>query len=807
MTSGFMNLLKTPTVMLETGLAVVQTTLQTAQGAIQSLTGQGRGEPTDPPVDGPSDVETAVSDFATRASNIARYTAFDVREIPGASRDLLAAARRAFGYLDFKDPRNIILPAQLMLAAGSLAAQSALRGLVLYEMLGPSKVPALMLDFFYMFTDLPVYVSLEYQDVIMKCEERLKAAPDDHRIRYELGDTLTKCGLYDRAETELRKIPADSFYHASALYEASVAVYRAGRLEQAARFAVEALDANPGNERARGWLWMTAQKMGGYPDFVPGNYRIEVRAGYAPTTLEYEDIAAKIGLDKTSGGRGTAIFDYDNDGYLDILIASSHGGCNLYHNNGDGTFTDVSIGSGWDTCVNVFGLTVGDYDNDGYPDVLASRLGFYAGDCQLLHNNGDGTFTDVTEQAGLKVWGPCFTAAWVDYDGDGFLDLFIANNLGGLFEKKTPNRLFHNNGDGTFTEVTEPAGLSSLWPTTSGAWGDYNNDGHPGVFMSSALGRSQLFRNNGDGTFTNVSQEAGVDALCFGSPAFWWDYDNDGWLDLAQFTWSNHEDVLYTWEHGEGPPDGHPMHLYHNNRDGTFTDVGRDLGLTGCFGTMSGNVADLNNDGYIDIVFGNGSPKMDRLEPIALYQYDGQKFQNITFTAGFPFLGKSHGVNIGDLFGDGRMSILVGAGGVYPGDLLTANVYCPKKLVGNYLNVRLVGTKSNKSAIGARVSLKAGGRSQMRLVSGGSNAGCMPFEQHFGLATTTAVDSLEILWPSGLRQIFGGLPVNKSLEFTEGQETWRDVYPKDVYPKDVYPKDVYPKDVYAKKGGRHKAPK
>jgi tetratricopeptide (TPR) repeat protein len=778
MTTRFTELLKVPTVMLETSLAVVQTTLETVQGAIGTLTGQEQGPLKGAPLDGPHDVDTAVSDFANRASQIVRYTAFDVREIPGASRDLLEAARRSFGYLDFKDPRNLVLPAQLMLSAGSLAAQSALRGLVLYEMLGPSRIQSLMLDFFYMFTDLPVYVGLEYQDLINKCEERLVVAPDDHRIRYELGETLIKCGLYEQAETELRKITPDSSYYGTALYEASVALYRAGQLDRAARTSVEALDANPANDRAKSWLWMTAQKMGGYPDFVPGNYRIQVRGGYEKTPLEYEDIAARIGLDKTSGGRGTAIFDYDNDGYLDILIAASHGGCNLYHNNGDGTFTDVSIGSGWDGCVNAFALTVGDYDNDGYPDVFASRLGFYAGDCQLYHNNGDGTFTDVTKQAGLEVWGPCFTASWIDYDCDGHLDLFVPNNLGGLFERKTPNRLFHNNGDGTFTEVTEASGLSSLWPTTSGAWGDYDNDGWPDLFLSNGLGRSQLFRNNGNGTFTDVSKEAGIHDLCFGSPAFWWDYDNDGWLDIAQFSWSNHEDVIYTWEHGEGPPDGHPMRVYHNNRDGTFTEVGRELGLSGCFGTMSGNVADLNNDGYMDIVFGNGSPKMDRLEPIAVLQSDGKKFHNITFSAGLPFLGKSHGVNIGDIFGDGRMSILVGAGGVYPADLLTANVYCPKKLVGNYLNVRLVGTKSNRSAIGARVSLEAGGRRQMRQVSGGSNAGCLPFEQHFGLAETAAIDSLEIRWPSGLKQIFQGLPINKTLQFTEGLETWKDVYAK-----------------------------
>ncbi len=317
-----------------------------------------------------------------------------------------------------------------------------------------------------------------------------------------------------------------------------------------------------------------------------------------------------------------------------------------------------------------------------------------------------------------------------------------------------------------------------MWPTIGGAWGDYDNDGKPDLFLSNGLGRSQLYRNNGDGTFTDVSKEAGIDALCFGSPAFWWDYDNDGWLDIGQFSWSDHEDVLYTLEHGEGPADGHPMRVYHNNRNGTFTEVGREIGLTGCFGTMSGNAGDFNNDGFMDVVLGNGSPKMDRLEPMIVLENDGTKFHNITFSAGFPFLGKSHGVNMGDLFGDGRMSVLVAAGGAYPGDLLTTGVYCPTKLPGNYLNVRLKGTKSNRSAIGARVIVQAGGKTQMREVSGGSNFGCLPLEQHFGLAKTEAIDSVEVRWPSGLKQTFQGIPINKTVEFTEGQDSWLDVYLK-----------------------------
>src|SRR5262249_31014382 len=189
--------------------------------------------------------------------------------------------------------------------------------------------------------------------------------------------------------------------------------------------------------------------------------------------VQLEAIAARIGLDKTSGGRGMAVFDYNNDGRLDVVIACAHGGCNLYRNNGDGSFTDVFIESGLDTAINAFIITIGDYNNDGYDELFITRLWFYGGEGQLFPNNGDGTFTDVTTQAGLKMWGPAFSASWVDYDLDGKLDLFVANNIGGIFDRKTPNRLFHNKGDGTFVEVTRAAGLATMWPTIGSAWGDY----------------------------------------------------------------------------------------------------------------------------------------------------------------------------------------------------------------------------------------------------------------------------------------------------------------------------------------------
>src|SRR5258708_7341888 len=416
----------------------------------------------------------------------------------------------------------------------------------------------LVTDFFELYTEQQVFVGLEYREVIDRGKARLAAEPGDHGTRLDLGHTLLKCGLYEEAVQELIHVPEGDSHRGRAMHEAGVALYYSGRYERAAKVCVDSMHANPADERVRLLLWLSCQKLGGYPDYVPQEHRMEVTAGFEKPTVEFEDIALKVGLDKTSGGRGVAIFDYDNDGYLDIVMACAFCGTTLFHHNRAGTFSDVSVGSGLDTCVNTHGVAIGDYDNDGYPDVFLTRLGFYTGECQLFHNNGDGTFTDVTEQAGLKVWGPGFAASWVDYDGDGFLDLFIANTRGGLFEGKPPNRLFHNNGDGTFTEVTEQAGLDTRWPSIGAAWGDYDHDGRPDLFLSNGLGRSQLYHNNGDGTFTDVSEQAGVAAMGFGSVPFWWDYDNDGWVGIGQFTWSYHEDAIYTLQNGEDPPDGHP---------------------------------------------------------------------------------------------------------------------------------------------------------------------------------------------------------------------------------------------------------
>jgi tetratricopeptide (TPR) repeat protein len=758
----------------EGGLGVMSSSLELAGRTARRTFGHPRKRPTQAPVDGPEDVDGAVAALANRLLRTALHSGLSPRGVGESWREVVEAIQESFR-LRGAD-RWLALPLELPLALASLGTRQAERGLVAARAVPEGELGDFLGFTTEIFSDLHVYFSLQYREEIERWRKRVERRPNDARARLELGRTYLKCGLYREAGEELSRVAPGSSLRRRALYSGLVAHCRGGLYERAVEDGVACLELDSGDERARYWLWLAARQSGGYPETVAPELRLEARDGHHPTPVRLEEVAAEIGLDKTSGGRGTAIFDLDGNGHLDVVVAGAHAGVSLYRNNGDGTFTDISAGSGLDACLYGFGVAAGDYDNDGLPDLFVTSMGFFDGASALYRNNGDGTFTDVTREAGLECWGPAFTATWTDYDGDGLLDLFVANNLGGFFDRKTPNRLFRNNGDGTFTDVTREAGLETRWATIGAAWGDFHNNGLPDLFLS-GLGRAQLFRNQGDGTFRDVSREAGIDRPAIGSVATVWDIDDDGWLDIVQFTYSRPEDAIHTLRHGRGPADGEPLRVFRNNRDGTFREIAAELGISGCWGTMTANLGDFDNDGFPDMLLGNGDPSMDRCEAPVLLANDGAgRFRNVAFTAGLPLTGKGHGANLADLRGDGRLHLLLANGGLYPGDLLTTTVHRPTELPGNYLNVRLVGTCGNRDAIGARLALAAGDRRQHRLVSGGSGFGCLPLEQHFGLGELEAIDWLEIRWPGGSSERRADLPINETVRIVEGEPGWQPVY-------------------------------
>jgi hypothetical protein len=545
--------------------------------------------------------------------------------------------------------------------------------------------------------------------------------------------------------------------------------------------------------------------------------------GGTAVSIRLVDIAATSGLTlpNTSGGKekktyilestgnGVAIFDYDGDGAADILIANgttlegSHPGAprtlQLYRNDGHGKFTDVSRDAGFTVEDWAQGLCVGDYNNDGKPDVLVT----YYGHNRLYRNLGNGKFADATAEARLPVTGTRFGAGctFVDYDRDGWLDLFVSNyvnqdiaktpkpgvdiacNWMGLTVACGPlglplgsNVLYHNNRDGTFTDVSEPAGI--LKP--GGRYGlgvvaaDFDNDGWPDLYVACDQTPSLLYRNRGDGTFEERGVEAGVaynfdGQLQSGMGVAVADFDGDGKLDIAKTNFSGDIPSLY------------------KNEDGKFfTDVSQLAGLSANH-LLGWGIAfvDLDDDGWKDLIIANGHiyPEVDRAplgdryrQKTLVYRNLGNgKFADITAQAGpaLEMLRPARGLAVGDVDGDGRPEIVIVNMNATPSLLKNQG---PRQ---NFLSLALAGTKSNRSAIGARVAVQSGGRRQIdEVMSGGSFYSQNDMTLYFGLGAASVINRLEVRWPSGTVQEWTDIAANQRLLITEGSAKLEDRGPR-----------------------------
>jgi enediyne biosynthesis protein E4 len=550
----------------------------------------------------------------------------------------------------------------------------------------------------------------------------------------------------------------------------------------------------------------------------------------------FVDIAKKAGLTMVNtfggvdskkyiietNGTGVAIFDADNDGWPDIFIVngtkledektardrSSDAVSNhLYHNNHNGTFTDITQKAGLTHTGWGQGVCVGDYDNDGWPDLYVT----YYGKNVLYHNNGNGTFTEVSEKAGVagtgKAWGT--GCAFVDYDRDGHLDLMVANYVdfdlattpapgerANCLWKGVPvmcgpqglptasNILYHNRGDGTFEDVTKKAQIDK----TSGAYAfsvttvDYDDDGWPDIYVACDSTASILYRNNHDGTFKDVAITAGAafnedGHAQAGMGSTTGDYNGDGRLDIFK---TNFSDDTAT--------------LYRNNGDGTFDDVtfAAGLGLHTQYlgwGTM---FFDFDNDGWPDLMLVNGHvyPEVDSQhlgsnfqEPRILYHNNGNAtFTDISANAGpgITNASSSRGLAIGDLWNDGRLSAVVSNMNAPPSllvnDVRATNHWVAFRLTGAYPAKSKTQSataqsppRSTRDAIGARIKVKVGARILVDEVrSGSSFISNNDMRVHFGLGAATKMDSVEVRWPSGLTETFAKVAIDKLNELKEG---------------------------------------
>ncbi len=543
--------------------------------------------------------------------------------------------------------------------------------------------------------------------------------------------------------------------------------------ENAIRHFLEYLSARPDDLEVRWLLNLTNMTLGKYPQGVPKKYVIPPQVFRSAEDIgAFTDVAPSLGLNLFDMAGGVIIDDFDNDGLLDIVVSSYDAGVSLryFHNNGNGTFSDRTEQAGLSEQLGGLNMIQTDYNNDGWLDILVMR-GAWEEPIRksLLRNNGDGTFTDVTREAGLALPATrCPTAVWADFDNDGWLDLFVGNEF-------SPCQLFHNNRDGTFTDIARRAGVAQSAFTKGVVAGDYDNDGYSDIYVSNLGANNFLYHNNGDGTFTNVARPLQVEQPLLSFPAWFFDYNNDGWLDLYVSAFAPSVTQIMRSYLGLAVPQNSMPRLYRNTGKGTFEDVTAEAGLARAVMTMGANFGDVDNDGFLDFYLGTGNPSYASLIPNLLFRnHEGKYFTDITTSSGTGTLQKGHGVAFADINNDGQQEIFCKLGGATPGDRYFCALYRnPGHYANNWITIKLVGVKTNRAALGARIKLTVtahNGKRQdiYRTVTSGGSFGASPLRQHVGIGKASRIDALEVWWPtSKTRQVFHNIDPNQFIEVRE----------------------------------------
>jgi hypothetical protein len=532
----------------------------------------------------------------------------------------------------------------------------------------------------------------------------------------------------------------------------------------------EYLDQFPDDLEVQWLLNIAHMTLGEHPDRVDPRHLISLdrynRTDYG--IGKFREIGHLVGINRLNLAGGAIMDDFDNDGLLDLVFTSMDPTQPMvfYRNKGDGTFEDRTEAAGLLPQLGGINCIQADYNNDGFLDIFICRGAWIQSPIRpsLLRNNGNGTFTDVTAEAGLLDPVNSISAAWADYDNDGFLDLFICC-------ERQPNRLYRNRGDGTFEEVAVRAGVAGNMTCKGATWIDFDNDGYPDLFVNNLNGRATLYRNNGNGTFTDVTLQMGIDGPQYGFGCWAFDYNNDGWPDIFAIT--NDYTVADVVKGLLSKPHGcFSNKLYRNIEGKRFQDVTKEAGLDLAFAAMGCNFGDFDNDGFLDFYLGTGDPQFSTLVPNRMFRnLGGKQFAEITGSSGTGHLQKGHGVACGDWRRNGMIDIAIEMGGPVNGDRYHNLLFQNPGHENNWLNVKLVGKKTNRSAIGARIKVVTAGEKPLtvyRWVSSGSSFGANPLEQEIGLGKANRVAVMEVYWPtSGTTQTFRDLSINQFIEVTE----------------------------------------
>jgi len=544
----------------------------------------------------------------------------------------------------------------------------------------------------------------------------------------------------------------------------------------------QALDQKPGNQVSQWLLNIAYMTIGQYPRGVPDSELINFNKYTSKEKVgDFRNIAGQLDVDRLTFYGGSCTEDFNNDGYLDLFTTSADLRTNvtLYMNHGKGGFQDYTEEAELEGITGGVNTIHGDYNNDGYEDIYIIRGGWLMESGKyhpnsLLRNNGDGTFTDVTARAGLLSYWATHTACWGDVNQDGYLDLFVGNEL-------NRSHLFLNQGDGTFREIAAQTGIKVSDFVKGATWIDYDNDSDLDLYLSSFGGYNHLFENIGtnDKTslpkFEEVTDKAGVSLPFFGFPVVSLDFNNDGYQDLfCAENIPSMKDYANAFIHEE-PLFCQPK-LYINNGDGTFSEKWQEYGDNRQTLAMGMNVGDINNDGYQDIYIGTGYPDFVALVPNLMYLNEkGKGLADVTLQ-GFGHLQKGHGISFGDLNKDGDQDIYMNVGGYYTADKFFNVLYQNPGHQNNWIVIELIGKESNSSAIGAKLKLivkdrQGNKRKIWRTVSTGGSFGASSLQQEIGLGISDTVEKIVVYWPNkeNSKQVFQDIKVNQKIIITENE--------------------------------------
>ena len=542
------------------------------------------------------------------------------------------------------------------------------------------------------------------------------------------------------------------------------------------------------------WLMNLAyMSLGHYPDSVRAKNRIPIHTFDSPYPYgTFRDIAPELGLDLKGLSGSVIMDDFDNDNDLDVFFCNMgfDSPCQYFVNNGDGSFSNRSKESGFAGEVSGRTCIQADYNNDGFMDIYIVRGAWERQEdnmppSSLMRNNGNGTFTDVTIESGLLGFHPSYNAVWFDYNNDGRIDLFVSNES---LDPENPHfaKLYKNNGDGTFINVAKEVGLTPEGWTKGAISFDYNNDNWPDLYICRADGKNYLYKNSGNRgngivQFTNVAMDAGVLGHQVSFYTFPIDFNNDGWIDLytskSAFDYSDLNNAIINEYLGKPSRKSYHPLFYMNNKDGTFRDATDEVKLNRVIKNMGINTGDIDNDGYPDIYAGTGALSLASLVPnLMLRNYEGKYFEDVTMATGTGNLQHGHGVSFGDIDNDGDQDIFEVMGDGYSGDVYQNVLYENPGSPNHWINLKMEGVQSNRAGIGVRVQVNVqtaeGTRNIFSTVSSGGSFGASCLRREIGLANAEKINYIEIYWPStGIKQVFKEVKMDRFYKIRETEKS------------------------------------